>query len=105
MLAEYTTKEIQHRLDRSYLESIQDSRKTAEGSSDVEAGLISALEEELESLYPEVDVLAEVSTKQQYSEPIIREVHNHHEQMRVAAHKKLDYVSVYLGSKLLADVE
>ncbi|KAH8425639.1 uncharacterized protein LDX57_003388 [Aspergillus melleus] len=104
MLTEYTTEDIQHRLDRSYLEGIQDGHESVNGSEELDTGLISALEGELESLYPEIDVLAEVSTKQQHGEPILRELHNHHEQLRVAAHKKLDYVTEIV-TELVASAE
>lgn len=104
MLAEYTTEEIQHRLDRSYLEGIQGSYENVRGSSEADTGIISALQEELESLYPEIEVLAEVSTKQLYGEPILRELHNRHEQLRAATHNKLDHVSIYLGFMAVANL-
>lgn len=97
-LAEYVTEEIHHRLDRLFLENIHDSQldsdKPTETSDNQQEEIIAALEEELESLYPEIGVLAEMSTKQQFSEPILRQLQNHHGQLRVASHRKLEYVCV-----------
>ncbi|BCR89107.1 uncharacterized protein ACHE_50305S [Aspergillus chevalieri] len=93
VLAEYVAEEIHYRLDRLYLESSQADQvgsKQAAGEHDEEA--LAALREELESLYPEVDVLAEMSTKQQFSEPVLRELQNRHGQLRNASQGKLECV-------------
>jgi hypothetical protein len=97
VLAEYVAEEIHYRLDRLYLESIQADQtgsKQAAGQHEEEA--LAALREELESLYPEVDVLAEMSTKQQFSEPVLRELQNRHGQLRNASQRKLECVCYYL---------
>lgn len=89
ILSEYATEEIHYRLDRLYLETIQ----TGGSNSDVIDGpTITALEEELESLYPEIEILAEMSIRQQFHEPILRELQNEHSQLRVASQEKLDQV-------------
>ncbi|KAJ5946262.1 hypothetical protein N7454_003101 [Penicillium verhagenii] len=87
-LADYSAEEIHYRLDRLYLESIGtgDMNPTHE----LEGETVSALEEELESLYPEIEILAEMSTKQQFHEPILREIHNEHSQLRVTSQQKLE---------------
>ncbi|EKV10713.1 hypothetical protein PDIG_55510 [Penicillium digitatum PHI26] len=87
MLSDYVAEEIHYRLDRLYLETIH-----AGGSNpDVMDGTAStALEEELESLHPEIEILAEMSTRQQFHEPILRELQNEHDQLRVAAQEKLE---------------
>lgn len=96
MLAEYVAEEIHYRLDRMYLESVLAGQATSgqpvEESNEHEQEELVALGEELESLYPEIDVLAEMSTKQQFSEPILRELQNRHGQLRNASHGKLEYV-------------
>lgn len=98
MLAEYVAEEIHYRLDRLYLESVLAGQATSgqrtEESNENEhgEGELVALGEELESLYPEIDVLAEMSTKQQFSEPILRELQNRHGQLRNTSHSKLEYV-------------
>ncbi|PTU18641.1 hypothetical protein P175DRAFT_0443309 [Aspergillus ochraceoroseus IBT 24754] len=92
-LAQYVAEEIYYRLDRLYLEKALDSRQaTSDALTDQENDAISGLEVELESLYPEIDVLAEMSTQQQFVEPILRELQNHHGQLRIASHQKLDYI-------------
>lgn len=97
VLAEYVAEEIHYRLDRLYLESIQADQvgsKQAAGEHEEEA--LAALREELESLYPEVDVLAEMSTRQQFSEPVLRELQNRHGQLRSASQGKFECVCHYL---------
>ncbi|KAJ5117065.1 hypothetical protein N7448_004014 [Penicillium atrosanguineum] len=89
MLAETTAQEIHYRLDRLYLEAIQSS-KSDYGQVAVEDETFSALEEELESLYPEIEILAEMSTKQQYHEPILREIHREQGQLRAASQQRLE---------------
>ncbi|KAJ5170681.1 uncharacterized protein N7500_003464 [Penicillium coprophilum] len=86
-LSDYVAEEIHYRLDRLYLETIH------AGSSDPDAKdepTSIALEEELESLYPEIEILAEMSTRQQFHEPILRELQNEHDQLRVASQEKLE---------------
>ncbi|KAJ6103237.1 hypothetical protein N7486_005664 [Penicillium sp. IBT 16267x] len=92
-LADYSAEEIHYRLDRLYLESVQ----AGEASDlnyihEAEGETISALEEELKSLYPEIEILAEMSTKQQFHEPILREIHNEHSQLRVTSQHKLEQI-------------
>lgn len=57
------------------------------------------MEEELESLYPEIEILAEMSVKQQFHEPILREIHNQHSQLRAASSEKLERVRFPLHSQ------
>lgn len=95
-LARYVADEIQCRLDRLYLESLQvGSGETQAETVPVEDGALVALEKELESLYPEIDILAEVSSRQKFAEPMIGELRNYHDKLRNASHKKLNYVSEY----------
>ncbi|KAJ5788119.1 hypothetical protein N7457_003109 [Penicillium paradoxum] len=86
MLSDYAAEEIHYRLDRLYLETIQ----TGPGSGGTDGATSTALEEELESLYPEIAILAEMSTRQQFHEPILRELQNEHSQLRVASQEKLE---------------
>lgn len=93
LLAEYVAEEIHYRLDRLYLENIlgeqADPNKATGEHDEAELG---ALGEELEALYPEIDVLAEMSTKQQFGEPVLRELQNHHGHLRNVSHRNLEYV-------------
>ncbi|KAJ5295210.1 hypothetical protein N7508_010031 [Penicillium antarcticum] len=87
MLADYVAEEIHYRLDRLYLETVQAGGTGAKAS----AGETSAaLEEELESLYPEIGILAEMSIRQQFSEPILRELLNEHGKLRMASQESLE---------------
>lgn len=92
MLAGFSADEIHYRLDRLYLDALQAAGPSIDPSA-VEDETITALEEELESLYPEIEVLAEMSTKQQFHEPILREIHHEHSQLRVSAQQRLEQVS------------
>ncbi|KAJ5964662.1 uncharacterized protein N7479_004538 [Penicillium vulpinum] len=87
MLSDYVAEEIHYRLDRLYLETIH-----AGGSNHdaIDMATSTALEEELESLYPEIEILAEMSTRQQFHEPVLRELQNEHDQLRVASHEKVE---------------
>ncbi|KAJ5621214.1 hypothetical protein N7528_005997 [Penicillium herquei] len=91
LLADYSADEIHHRLDRLYLEAIHAS---ANASRDGTAGdeTIGVLEEELESLYPEIGVLAQISTKHQFHDPILREIHNEHSHLRASSQQKLEHI-------------
>lgn len=97
MLADYTAEEIHYRLDRLYLEAIQ-AGKSGGGQTASGDETIAALREELESLYPEIGVLADMSTKQQFHEPILREMHNEHGQLRAASQQKLEQVWLILNT-------
>lgn len=92
ILADHSAEEIHYRLDRLYLESIGAGEAKDLNYTQAEAETILALEEELESLYPEIEILAEMSTKQQFHEPILREIHNEHSQLRVTSQHKLEQV-------------
>ncbi|KAJ5178911.1 hypothetical protein N7492_002121 [Penicillium capsulatum] len=90
-LAGYSAEEIHYRLDRLYLETLQAAASSVHDIT-VEDATINALEEELESLYPEIEVLAEIFTKQQFHEPILREIHHEHSQLRVSSQQRLEQV-------------
>jgi hypothetical protein len=93
LLAEYMADEIHCRLDRLYLESVKVGRAdTADRATETEEEALMTLGDELESLYPEIDILAEMSTRQLFNEPILRELQNVHGQLRMASHKRLENV-------------
>ncbi|PYH95370.1 hypothetical protein BO71DRAFT_323295 [Aspergillus ellipticus CBS 707.79] len=92
-LAQYVSGEIQHRLDRLYMESLQESSiEIRSEPSRIEDGTLIALEEELESLYPEIEILAEMSARQEFTEPMINGISSRHGELRISIHQKLDYV-------------
>lgn len=91
ILAHCFAEEIHHRLDRIYLQAAQrEISDSDQNSSDAET--IAALKEELESLYPEIEVLAALSTKQQFYEPILREIQAEHSQLRAASQQRMEEV-------------
>ncbi|KAJ6124826.1 hypothetical protein N7471_012143 [Penicillium samsonianum] len=87
ILSDYVAEEIHYRLDRLYLETIHAGGSNADA---MDGATSTALEEELESLYPEIEILAEMSTRQQFHEPILRALQNEHDQLRVASQEKLE---------------
>ncbi|KAJ5207206.1 hypothetical protein N7491_002164 [Penicillium cf. griseofulvum] len=87
-LSDYVAEEIHYRLDRIYLETMHAGGSDYDAIIDEPTSI--ALEEELESLYPEIEILAEMSTRQQFQEPILRELQNEHDQLRVASQEKLE---------------
>ncbi|KAL6239194.1 hypothetical protein BDW75DRAFT_152899 [Aspergillus navahoensis] len=93
VLSQYVAKEIYCRLDRLYLEKVLDGSNSASGVPiDNDLKTVVSLEQEMDSLYPEIDILAEMSTKQQYVEPILRQLQTRHSQLRIASHRKLDLI-------------
>ncbi|QRD92013.1 hypothetical protein F9C07_2062802 [Aspergillus flavus] len=93
ILAHYLAEEIQYRLDRVYLENLRVGQTKASQNLDGVADEVSiALERELESLYPEIDMLAEMYTKQQYNAPISRALQKHHDQLHISSFQKFNYI-------------
>ncbi|KAL4962641.1 uncharacterized protein BDV14DRAFT_99892 [Aspergillus stella-maris] len=91
ILAQCIAEEIYCRLDRLYLEKVLNSKSPhAPTGKDVEA--VTSLEQEMNSLYSEIDILAEITTRQQFVEPVLRQLQNHHGQLRIASHQKLDLI-------------
>ena len=91
MLADLSAEEIHYRLDRMYLEALQTGKPPSDHTR-VDNDTIFALQEELESLCPEIDILAEMSAQQQFHEPILREIHSQHNQLRVSSQQILEWV-------------
>ncbi|KAL4903718.1 hypothetical protein BDW74DRAFT_38631 [Aspergillus multicolor] len=93
ILSKYVAEEIYCRLDRLYLEKLLDGSKLASDSStEKNTETVAGLHQEMDSLYPEIDILAEMSTKQQFVEPILRQLQDYHGQLRIASHQKLDLI-------------
>lgn len=93
LLAEYVADEIHCRLDRLYLESVKAGlANTADKATATEEEALMTLGDELESLYPEIDILAQMSVRQLFNEPILRELQNVHGQLRMASHRRLENV-------------
>ncbi|KAK3302676.1 uncharacterized protein B0T15DRAFT_487707 [Chaetomium strumarium] len=70
-LIKFTVEGIRTKLDRIYLESIEQSVQSRP-SNRVSADEVSALQQELESLYAEILPVAQMSTEQQFLEPALQ---------------------------------
>lgn len=90
-LIKFTVQGIRIRLDRIYLEALQNSQDTQDqdDSSDAET---QALQEELESLYSEILPVAQMSVEQQYLQPALRMISSSQNQGQDRSAKALDYV-------------
>ncbi|KAJ5591741.1 uncharacterized protein N7459_002110 [Penicillium hispanicum] len=100
MLADHTSEEIHYRLDRLYLEAVQESSPAPHNLTTMNVS-ITALEEELGSLYSEIEILAEMTTKQRFHEPILREIHNEHNQLHAASQQKMEQMlDILIGMTL-----
>ncbi|KAL2173958.1 uncharacterized protein P884DRAFT_250666 [Thermothelomyces heterothallicus CBS 202.75] len=69
-LIKFTVERIRTRLDRLYLEALEPPTKSA--PTKVSTDEVSALQEEVESLYAEILPVAQMSTEQQFLEPALR---------------------------------
>ncbi|KAJ5485403.1 hypothetical protein N7539_005391 [Penicillium diatomitis] len=86
LLAKYSAEQIHYRLDRLYLEGIM----AEESSPTTVGGDVAALEEELAALYPEIEILAEMSTKHEFRDPILRAIQHEHSRLRTASVQQLE---------------
>lgn len=97
-LVGYISEEVHCRLDRIYLKTLQSGTNATNVEIEDEADLITSLENELDSLYPEIGILTEMCAHQQFKSPILRELRNRHGQLQSASEEKLDYVRHTLPS-------
>lgn len=70
-LIKFTVEGIRTKLDRMFLESLELSTQSR-AATRVSAGEVSALQEELESLYTEILPVAQMTTEQQFLEPALK---------------------------------
>lgn len=92
ILAEYVAQALYSRLDRLYLAAIRTDERDSDGSSSEADEAVAALEEDLESLYQEVGIMAQMYTTQQFNNPILHELYNHCSPKHLASHKTLSSV-------------
>ncbi|KAF4974338.1 hypothetical protein F66182_17657, partial [Fusarium sp. NRRL 66182] len=91
VLSRLTSEEIRCRLDRLYLEVLlSDSEVVADvsGIKDVKV----ALEEDLESLYSEIEVLSEMSARQEFGQPMLGELRKNKEYFAHSLEENLDSI-------------
>lgn len=92
ILADYVAGELYYRLDRLYLWEMQTPKPNSEELWAVADEAMAALAEDLESLYLEIDVLAQMSASEQFNKPILRELQNHRNHEHAVSHKTLGLV-------------
>lgn len=94
-LSNLNSEEIRCRLDRLYLESLlTDAHTPTDVSKSRNACL--ALEEDLESLYSEIEVLAEMSARQEFGQPILDELQKKKQSFACSLEENFDVVCVFL---------
>jgi len=94
----HTVEGVRTRLDRIYLETLQECKDTTNGQEDSHE--LHDLQEELESLYSEILPVAQMSAEQQYLEPALREIAARDGQGQERSIKAVKYVCV--SSQILA---
>lgn len=90
-LIKYTVESIRTKLDRLYLESLEASLRSGTGGKAPKEEL-SALQDELESLYSEVLPVAQMSVEQQHLEPSLRSLSAKNGSSLNRSAEALDYV-------------
>ncbi|EDN10970.1 predicted protein [Histoplasma mississippiense (nom. inval.)] len=68
-LSRYLVEEVHSRLDRVYIEYLQSN---APGIDEGDEEALATLQEEINSLYSEIEILSEMTTQQEYKVPILR---------------------------------
>jgi hypothetical protein len=93
-LVEYVTEEVTCRLDRIYLQTLHEPPGDL-SPHEIKDQDASALKEELDSLYSEIRVLAEMAVQQEFLSPIIKTIHMQENRIQDDSEVRLDYVSQY----------
>lgn len=73
-LVTYNTQAIRRRLDRKYLKSLSANDSHSQPIED--ENLISSLKAELETLYPEIHSVAQISIGQSFETPLVESIEN-----------------------------
>lgn len=94
-LIKHTVEAARTRLDRVYLESVEDSESRSNHSSNGDPD-VEALQEELESLYSEILPVAQISTEQQYLTPAVQARSKKGLESQARTDIAINYVSAYL---------
>ena len=90
-LVDYMTEEMEFRLNRIYVEVLHgesDRLSRQDGNVEEEA----ALKDELDSLYSEIRVLAEMAVQQEFKLPILEAVQSKGRHLNDVSVNRLDYV-------------
>lgn len=94
-LVDYTTEEIECRLDRIYLETLHESRNGSESPAERKEDA-NALKEELDSLHSEIEVLAEMAVQQEFKDPIMKAARSQEVHLKTKSEVRLSYVSEHV---------
>lgn len=93
ILSRLTSEEIRCRLDRLYLEALLSDGEVLTDVSETQDAK-TALEEDLESLYSEIEVLAEMSARQEFGQPILGELRKNKQHSANSLEENLDSVCI-----------
>lgn len=89
------SQEIHCRLDRLYLEGIAEgeSQVDTEEENGDQAEQLASLEEEIHSLYSEIDILAQMTSQQKFQERVSQALRAKREMADAVSGRQLDHVS------------
>ncbi|QGA17965.1 hypothetical protein EYB26_005642 [Talaromyces marneffei] len=90
VLSRLSSEEIRCRLDRLYLENLLSDGEVGTDIENQETKI--ALEEDLESLYSEIEVLAEMSARQEFGQPILGELRKNKQHSANSLEENLDTI-------------
>lgn len=101
ILSRLNAEEIRCRLDRLYLEGLlSDGEVLADASENKDAKI--ALEQDLESLYSDIEVLSEISARQEFGQPILGELRRNKQHSAHSLEENLDSVCTLEITPLIA---
>ena len=90
-LVDYMIEEMESRLDRIYMEALHDVSGGPSGQEgDVEEE--ATIKDELDSLYSEIGVLAEMAVQQEFKAPILNAVRGKETRLKDSSEARLGYV-------------
>ncbi|OJD27276.1 hypothetical protein ACJ73_01334 [Blastomyces percursus] len=89
ILARYLAEEVHSRLDRLYIETLQSS---ASGRDEDDGEALATLQKEISSLYSEIEILSEMTTQQQFRDPILRALQSSGTEARSISQQQLEQI-------------
>ncbi|KAK4223638.1 hypothetical protein QBC38DRAFT_44142 [Podospora fimiseda] len=90
-LIKFIVEGLRTKLDRVYLECLEEA-KNSRGNSRVAPGEVTAMQEELESLYSEILPVAQMSVEQQFLEPALKKVEARNGQSQLKSKQATEYI-------------
>ncbi|EGC41893.1 conserved hypothetical protein [Histoplasma capsulatum var. duboisii H88] len=88
-LSRYLVEEVHSRLDRVYIEYLQSN---APGIDEGDEEALATLQEEINSLYSEIEILSEMTTQQEFKVPILRALQSSGAEARSTSQQQLERV-------------